>query len=94
MHDHTRTLTAVKIRPWEIVMLRSRDKKPAGANWQVSRDADEIERHLEHGGNLGLVAHERTGLAIIDPDELLCWADMIDTLGQPCAPWVETGRGR
>jgi hypothetical protein len=92
--DLDRTLAAVATRDWEFVLLRPRDKKPAGAHWQVSCDAHDIGEHLERGGNLGLVTHERTGLAIIDPDELLCWADMIDTLGQPCAPWVETGRGR
>src|SRR5262245_1555032 len=94
MTDHDRTLAAVDGLPWEFVLLRPRDKRPAGAHWQVSRDADEIGTHLSRGGNLGLVAHERAGLAIIDPDDLLAWADMIDTLGQPSDPWVHTGSGK
>jgi hypothetical protein len=30
----------------------------------------------------------------MDADDLLGWADMIDTLGQVAPAWVETGRGR
>lgn len=92
--DRDLTLAAVSTRHWQSVLLRPKEKKPSGAHWHVSRDASELAAHLARGGNLGLVAHERTGLAVIDPDDLLAWADMIDTLGQPCLPWVETGSGR
>src|SRR5262249_32799548 len=32
--------------------------------------------------------------AVLDPDHLLPWAEMIDALGQPAAAWTETGSGR
>lgn len=93
--DQELTLEAIRSRRFEVVLLAPRNKKPpAGKRWQVTHDADVVARHLVATGNIGMVAGERNGLAILDPDELLCWADMIDTLGQPCPPWVETGRGR
>jgi hypothetical protein len=46
------------------------------------------------GANVGLMCHQRTGVAVLDPDQLLPWADMVDTLGQPCLPWVITGSGK
>lgn len=95
MTDADLTLGMVDQRRLEVVLLAPRDKKPSsGRRWQVTRDPRGVEQHLHSGGNLGLVAGERNGVAILDPDELLCWADMIDALGQPCDPWVETGRGR
>jgi hypothetical protein len=85
----------VERRNFNVVLLAPQDKKPPlGRRWQVTNDPRVVDRHLRSGGNLGLVAGERNGVAILDPDELLCWADMIDTLGQPCAPWVETGSGK
>jgi hypothetical protein len=92
--DHDLTIGAISARRWECVLLRPREKKPAGSHWQVSSNASAIEDHLARSGNVGLVAHERNGLAIIDPDNLDAWADMIDTLGQPSLPWVHTGSGR
>jgi hypothetical protein len=92
--DAELTLAMIDRRGFQVVLLAPRSKKPHGVRWQVTNDARVVERHLQAGGNLGIVAGEHNGLAILDPDELLCWADMIDTLGQPCAPWVETGRGR
>jgi Bifunctional DNA primase/polymerase, N-terminal len=93
--DAERTLTMIERRQVDVVLLAPREKKPpAGRRWQVTHDRRVAERHLRGAGNLGLVAGEQNRLAILDPDELLCWADMIDSLGQPCAPWVETGRGR
>ena len=94
MTDAELTLAMIEKRKLSVVLLAPRQKKPAGQRWQVTCDPRVAARHLRAGGNLGLVAGEPNGLAILDPDELLCWADMIDTLGQPCAPWVETGRGR
>ena len=41
-----------------------------------------------------MIANETSGVAILDPDELLLWADMVDCLESPGAPLVETGRGR
>jgi hypothetical protein len=88
------TLDAIRARAWRVVLLAPRQKKPTGVHWQVTHDADRVARHLAAGGNLGLVCHESTGVAVLDADNLLAWADMIDTLGQPAAAWTETGRGR
>ena len=40
------------------------------------------------------MCNQQTGVAVLDPDELLGWADMVDTLGQPCPPWSITGSGK
>jgi putative DNA primase/helicase len=93
--DAERTLAMIERRRWHVLLLAPRKKKPPpGRRWQVTNDPRVAERHLRGDGNLGIVAGQANGLAVLDPDELLCWADMIDTLGQPCDPWVETGRGR
>ena len=95
MSDAELTLAMIEQRRWQVVLLAPREKKPPlGRRWQVTNDPRVAGRHLRADGNLGIVAGQPNGLAVLDPDELLCWADMIDTLGQPCAPWVETGRGR
>jgi hypothetical protein len=81
-----RTVAAVRARGWEIVRLRRRSKKPdapKGHPWTITADADEAARWLVVGFNLGLVCHQRTGMAALDPDEMLGWADMVDVLGQP-----------
>jgi Bifunctional DNA primase/polymerase, N-terminal len=97
-HGHSRvgmttsTAEIVHARGWKVVRLRG--KKPIGAHWQVTKDPDEITAWLDAGSNIGLVCHERTGVAVLDPDNLLAWADMIETLGQPSLPWVVTGSGR
>jgi hypothetical protein len=90
--DAELTVAAVRAKGWEVVRLHG--KRPVGGHWQITRDADEVARWLADGANIGLVCHERTGVAVLDPDSLMPWADMIDELGQPCLPWVLTGRGR
>ncbi len=92
--DAALTVEVVRARGWEVVRLRRQSKAPDAPKnhpWPISRDADEVARWIERGYNLGLVCHERTGVAVLDPDDVLAWADMIDMLGQPCAPWVITG---
>jgi hypothetical protein len=91
--DLTMTLNAFQLRPWQGVLLRPRAKAPSGRRWQITRDVDRIARHLRSGGNLGLITHQTTGLAVLDADHLLPWADMVDALGQPAPCWVETGSG-
>ena len=44
--------------------------------------------------NVGLVCHERTRVAVMDPDNLDLWADLVDELGQPSLPWTLTGSGK
>jgi hypothetical protein len=90
--DLDRTLAAMQAHGWEIVRLRG--KKPIGKHWEITKDPDEVARWVAGGDNIGLVCHERTGVAVLDPDQMLPWADMVDQLGQPCAPWVITGSGR
>jgi hypothetical protein len=92
--DAELTVAAVRAKGWECVRLAPRAKKPTGEHWQVTKDPDDIASWFAAGDNVGLVCHQRTGVAVLDPDEILGWADMIDTLGQPCLPWVITGSGK
>jgi Bifunctional DNA primase/polymerase, N-terminal len=93
--DAEMTVEAVRARGWQCVRLDPRKKSPPlGRRWQVTKNADEVASWFAAGANVGLVCHQRIGIAVLDPDELLPWADMIDTLGQPCLPWVITGSGR
>lgn len=90
--DLDRTLEAVA--GWRLVLLEAKTKGPIGDTWTITADRDHITRHLRSGGNVGLVTHEDTGVAVLDPDKLPPWADMIDALGQPASAWVETASGR
>jgi uncharacterized protein DUF3987/bifunctional DNA primase/polymerase-like protein len=88
------TLRALAAREaWKLVLLRGATKRPAGPEWRLTRDAAEIRADVLAGGNLGVLCGESTGLLVLDPDKP-AWADMIDVLGQPADPWVETGSGR
>ncbi|MGH2368559.1 MAG: bifunctional DNA primase/polymerase [Chloroflexota bacterium] len=93
MTDAELTIAALRVHGWEVVKLRPRDKRPDGAAWECTRDPETVATWLRRGHNIGLVCHERTGVAVLDPDKPE-WADMIDTLGQPSLPWVITGSGR
>jgi hypothetical protein len=88
------TVAVIRARGWECVQLGRRLKKPVTAHWVTTTDADEVARWFTAGHNVGLVCHERTGVAVLDPDNMLEWADMVETLGQPSLPWVLTGSGR
>lgn len=94
MTDAERTVAAVRAHGWECVRLAPRAKKPAGAHWHLTWDADEVAAWFRAGANVGLVCHQRNRVAVLDPDDALGWADMVDTLGQPCLPWALTGSGR
>jgi len=82
----------MRAKAWEVVRLRG--KRPIGPRWHITKDADEVSRWLAAGDNIGLVCHQRTGVLVLDPDEALAWAEMVEELGQPCSPWVITGSGR
>lgn len=93
--DATLTVEVVRARGWECVRLDQRKKSPPlGRRWQVTKDAAEVASWFTAGANVGLVCHQRTGIAVLDPDDVLGWADMVDTLGQPSLPWVITGSGK
>jgi hypothetical protein len=92
--DAERTLAAMQTKHWEIVKLGKRRKKPIGEHWEITTNPDAVTQWLADGFNIGNLGHQRTGLGVLDPDRLDLWADMIDTLGQPCLPWVLTGSGK
>src|SRR5262245_45886345 len=92
--DLERTVEAVRVRRWRLVLLGPRAKKVYTKRWEITADVDAVARHQRRGGNLGLMCGHANGVAALDADDLLGWADMIDTLGQPAAAWTETGRGR
>lgn len=92
MTDAELTVAAVRAKGWECVRLAPRTKKPVGLHWQITKDADEVAAWFRAGANVGLVCHERTGVAVLDPDRIE-WADMVDYFGQPSLPWVITGSG-
>lgn len=98
--DHqelARTLNAVTSRGFEIVLLRPRAKKPdpgIDGSWNITRDVALIESHVAADGNIGIVAGEQSGLAILDEDKPELFAAMETALGPLARPWVETGRGR
>jgi len=94
MTDAERTLEAVRVRGWRIVLLGRRAKKVYTKRWDITRDFARVAHHLRTGSNVGLICDPDNGVAALDPDSLLPWADMIDTLGQPAAAWTLTGRGR
>jgi hypothetical protein len=92
--DAERTLAAMQTKRWEIIQLGPRRKKPIGQHWEITTNPDVVAQWLADSFNIGLVTHERTGLAVLDPDQLSPWCDMVETLGQPCLPWVVTGSGK
>jgi hypothetical protein len=92
--DLGRTLAAIDAKGWEIVRLGRRMKKPVDKSWVITRDPDDVARWFAAGHNAGLMCHERTATAVLDPDRLDLWADMIEMLGQPCLPWVLTGSSK
>jgi hypothetical protein len=92
--DAARTLAMIDAHGRHVVLLGRRAKKVYTKHWDITADVDRVARHLKASGNLGLLCNETNGLAALDADDLLPWAEMIDTLGQPAAAWVETGRGR
>lgn len=94
MTDTELTLAAIAAHGWEVVQLGPRAKRPMGSRWQITKDPATAEAWLTAGSNLGLVCHQRTGVLVLDPDDGLAFADMIEALGQPCLPWVITGSGR
>jgi hypothetical protein len=91
MTDAELTIAAVRARGWGVVKLKG--KRPVGKHWEITKDADQVADWIAAGHNIGLVCHERTGVAVLDPDRV-GWVDMIDALGQPCVPWVITGSGK
>jgi hypothetical protein len=63
MTDLDHTLAAMQAHRWEIVRLRG--KKPIGVHWQITRDPAEVARWVAGGDNIGLVCHQRAGVAVL-----------------------------
>jgi hypothetical protein len=92
--DLDRTLDAVTARGWSIVLLGERAKFPHTAHWEITSDVTMIDRHLERGGNIGLLTSETAGVAVLDVDAPGVLAEM-ETALQPIgrSPWVKSRRG-
>ena len=88
------TLLALQSRPWQYVLIGPRRKYPVTEHWTVTRDEARLVEHVTDGGNLGLVCHEQTGIAVLDCDHVDLWREMVDELGEPGKPWVRTGSGK
>jgi hypothetical protein len=88
------TVDAIHAHGWECVRLAPRAKKPAGPRWEISKDPQQVAAWFAAGFNVGLVCSERTAVAVLDPDTMLPWAELIDVFGQPSLPWVITGSGK
>ncbi|MFQ5828293.1 MAG: bifunctional DNA primase/polymerase [Candidatus Methylomirabilia bacterium] len=96
MHnDLDLTLGAMRARSWSVVLLQRRRKKPSGKHWKVTDDPEIAERHMRHGGNLGLMCHESNGLAALDADDVEAWNEMTSALDERLEkPWVKSGSGK
>jgi Bifunctional DNA primase/polymerase, N-terminal len=86
------TLAAVLAHDWRVVLLQPRAKKPAGTHWTVTTDLDVIRRHVEVGGNIGLVCGPDSGVAVFDPDLPAEFDALEHDLG-PLVRTVRTGSG-
>lgn len=88
------TVDAMVRHRWTLVLLAPHSKcPPTGRPWQLTEDAGVVASHVGHGGNVGLVCGLRSGVAVLDPDQV-GWVDMVETLGQPADAWVQTGGGK
>jgi hypothetical protein len=86
------TMAALRAHPsWQTVLLGARSKKPASEHWTITRDEALLRVHIQRGDNLGLIAHQDTGLAVLDADQMEAWGSMVAALGEPGVPWVRTG---
>ena len=90
MTDLDRTLAAVAFHGWQIVLLGTRSKRPNRKPWHITSDVDVIRRHVERGGNIGLVCGPASGVAVPDGDDLERMRAMFTALGG-LVVWVETG---
>lgn len=79
------------------MLLGAKSKRPDGKHWHLTSDAAEIEAHLRHGANAGIVAGPSpnySGLAFLDPDDMEAWKHLVSLLDEPGRPWVRTGSGK
>ena len=53
------TLAAVAQHGWQVLLLGSRSKRPIGKAWHITSDVHVIRRHVDRGGNIGLVCGPR-----------------------------------
>jgi hypothetical protein len=88
------TVEVVRVRGWQCVLLGPRSKRPTGGeSWVTTTDARRVAQWFADAYNVGLCCGSST-IAALDPDDMLEWADAIDTLGPPALPWVKTGSGK
>lgn len=90
------TLAAVRNHGFRAILLQPRSKEPTarnGTHWSTT-EAEEIRRHVEAGGNVGLYADPHVVLDF-DFKKGGCLADMVLAEGlTPILPTVETGSGK
>ncbi len=95
--DRDRTLAAIAARVWRVVLLYPHTKKPAAAKgepWPITADVAVVHRHLDQGGNLGLLGGDINGVVIVDIDQPAVFTAMETALGPLGEPWVRTGSGK
>lgn len=91
--DQELTLRAVEPRGWMIVLLGQLSKRPTGSTWTTTTKPETIRRHLNDGGNIGLVCGPTSGVAVADFDDIQAAREMVRALGR-LTPWVRTGSGK
>ena len=96
--DRDRTCMTL-LRGWRLVLLWPRSKKPAAekdAPWPLSRDPDEVARHLDQQGGAGLDLSLDGGadVVVLDVDDPGVYAELTQQLGPLPPPWVRTGGTR
>jgi len=88
------TVAAMVKHGWQIVLLKPRDKRPAGSKWTITSREEVVREHVKGGGNVGLICGpESGGVAVLDFDAPSAYDEMIAELG-PLVPWVRTGSGK
>ena len=92
--DHlAQTLDLIKKHGWSAVLLRKLSKRPAGTEWEITRDLSRILEHLDQGGNLGLVCGEDSGVMVLDFDNLIFALLLEKELGE-LRTTVQTGSNK
>jgi hypothetical protein len=69
LDDQALTLEAIPARGWRGVLLGELRKMPVTDTWQITDDVATIASHLDAGSNVGNVAGEASGVAIVDDDK-------------------------
>jgi hypothetical protein len=91
--DLTKTLDAMEIHSWRVVLLASRSKRPTGKEWHLTTEPATVQYHVNSGGNVGLVCGPSSRVAVLDFDQPAAFVEMCSQIG-PLLTTVETGSGK